>query len=127
MRPHDQKLLHRALPASSPTRLPALMMPLALAACAEAVPDKGADDGASPNSPPGAPTVLLSPAAPTTTQDVAVVARLGGHLKQNGRPGWAVLGRGLELLQTLAAGWRLAMEAMGLSALPVGRREVPEL
>jgi hypothetical protein len=76
MRPHDQKLLHRALPASSPTRLLALLMPLALAACAEAEPDKGGDDGAdgaSPNSPPGAPTVLLSPAAPTTTQDVAVV------------------------------------------------------
>jgi formylglycine-generating enzyme required for sulfatase activity len=73
MRPHDQKLLHRALPASSPTRLLALLMPLALAACAEAEPDKGGADGGGPNSPPGAPTVLLSPAAPTTTQDVAVV------------------------------------------------------
>ena len=67
------------------------------------------------------------PASPTVADVCAAVARLGGHLKQNGRPGWAILGRGLELLQTLAAGWRLAMEAMGLSALPVGRREVPEL
>ncbi len=65
-------------------------------------------------------------ASPTVVDVCVTVARLGGQLTQNSRLGWAVLGRGLEPPQTFAAAWRLAMEAMGLSALPVGRRPVPE-
>jgi hypothetical protein len=33
------------------------------------------------------------------------VAALGGHLKNNGEPGWQVLGRGMEHLLTLEIGW----------------------
>jgi hypothetical protein len=65
--------------------------------------------------------------SPTVAEICAAVARLGGHLKQNGRPGWAVLHRGLQRLQSLAAGWRLAVEALGLSGLPIRRREGLEL
>ena len=40
-----------------------------------------------------------------TTHDVALaVARLGGHLKRNGEPGWLVLARGLQRLETLVTG-----------------------
>jgi len=38
------------------------------------------------------------------------VARLGGHLRSNGEPGWLVLGRGYTELLSLAAGYRLATE-----------------
>lgn len=40
------------------------------------------------------------------------LARLGGHLKNNGEPGWLTLGRGYEELLTLQVGWRMAVEAM---------------
>lgn len=33
------------------------------------------------------------------------VARLGGHLRQNGEPGWLVLNRGMQKLFTMEAGW----------------------
>jgi Transposase DNA-binding/Transposase DDE domain len=36
------------------------------------------------------------------------VARLGGHIKQNGPPGWIVLGRGFVKLDQMATGWALA-------------------
>lgn len=39
------------------------------------------------------------------------VARLGGHLRQNGDPGWLVLGRGLQKLLLLEAGWAAAEAA----------------
>lgn len=38
------------------------------------------------------------------------VARLGGHMKQNGDPGWQVLGRGYEDLLKHEFGFRLALE-----------------
>ena len=48
-------------------------------------------------------------AQPSTVQDaVYAVARLGGHLKRNGDPGWLTLGRGFERLLFLEAGWRAA-------------------
>ena len=40
------------------------------------------------------------------------IARVGGHLKSNGDPGWLVLGRGMERLIEFASGWRAAMEVM---------------
>ena len=40
---------------------------------------------------------------------MSAVARLGGHLRSNGDPGWVVLGRGYEKLVTMVAGYRLAL------------------
>jgi hypothetical protein len=39
------------------------------------------------------------------------VAKLGGHLKNNGDPGWLVLGRGMHDLLLLELGWRAREEA----------------
>ena len=36
------------------------------------------------------------PARPTARQALLAVAALGGHIKNNGEPGWLVLGRGYE-------------------------------
>ena len=36
------------------------------------------------------------------------VAGLGGHIKNNGDPGWIVLGRGLDKLLTIALGYLAA-------------------
>jgi len=38
------------------------------------------------------------------------IARLGGHITNNGEPGWIVLGRGYEKLLALAEGARLALK-----------------
>lgn len=38
------------------------------------------------------------------------IAKLGGHLKSNGNPGWLVLARGMERLQERAQTWRRARE-----------------
>ena len=49
---------------------------------------------------------------PATAKDALyAVARLGGHLKNNGDPGWQTLGRGFEKLLILEAGWRAATDA----------------
>lgn len=48
-------------------------------------------------------------ANPTVEQALLAVARLGGHLKQNGSPGWLVLWRGFEKLRAWEAGALLAM------------------
>jgi hypothetical protein len=49
--------------------------------------------------------------APTTAQEALyAVARLGGHLKRNGDPGWQTLGRGFEKLILLEAGLRMAAQ-----------------
>jgi hypothetical protein len=41
------------------------------------------------------------------------IARLGGHLRSNGDPGWLVLGRGYQELLMLEAGYRLALAPRG--------------
>ena len=41
------------------------------------------------------------------------IAKLGGHLKRNGPPGWQTLGRGFQELLMLAQGWQAAMQTMG--------------
>jgi hypothetical protein len=43
--------------------------------------------------------------APGMRDAFLVVARLGGHLKQNGEPGWLVLTRGMQKLRDMEAGW----------------------
>lgn len=44
----------------------------------------------------------------TAEQAAYAVAKLGGHLKRNGRPGWQTLGRGFERLFWMQAGWLAA-------------------
>lgn len=43
--------------------------------------------------------------APTLEEALYAVAALGGHLRDNGPPGWLTLARGLETLQLLVRGW----------------------
>ena len=51
------------------------------------------------------------PDVPTVRDVLLAIARLGGHLKRNGEPGWQTLGRGYEDLLMLEAGFRLAMRS----------------
>lgn len=48
---------------------------------------------------------------PTVTEALLAVARLGGHLRQNGPPGWLVLTRGMQTLLAMEAGWAAAQYA----------------
>jgi hypothetical protein len=50
------------------------------------------------------------PPAPSATEAMLAIARLGGHLRSNGDPGWLVLGRGYEKLLATVAGYRLALQ-----------------
>jgi hypothetical protein len=52
----------------------------------------------------------LSPTA-TVVDALRLIARLGGHLKQNGEPGWLVLSRGMQTLRSMEAGWIAATGA----------------
>lgn len=55
---------------------------------------------------------ILGP-RPTVNDALRVIAQLGGHLRQNGPPGWLVLGRGMQKLRWMEAGWAAAQtEAM---------------
>jgi len=47
----------------------------------------------------------------STKRAMLEVAALGGHIKNNGLPGWIVLGRGLDNLLWMEVGWRSALEA----------------
>jgi hypothetical protein len=50
---------------------------------------------------------------PRTLADALfLLARLGGHLKHNGRPGWLTLARGYEKLLTYRMGYELAQPPM---------------
>ena len=48
------------------------------------------------------------PAAPTVHDAMTAIARMGGHLSQNGPPGWRVLGRGMNKLLEMEIGWLAA-------------------
>ena len=50
------------------------------------------------------------PKNPTLGQVFAAIAKVGGHQKRNGPPGWIILGRGLERLLDYADGWKAALE-----------------
>jgi hypothetical protein len=50
------------------------------------------------------------PPRPTIRDVMLGIAALGGHITNNGVPGWLVLGRGLTRLLDAEAGWRLARE-----------------
>jgi hypothetical protein len=53
--------------------------------------------------------VRLLPSA-TLRDALLAIARLGGHIKNNGEPGWQVIGRGFEKLLLLELGALLALE-----------------
>jgi hypothetical protein len=42
---------------------------------------------------------------PSIREALLAVARLGGHLRQNGEPGWLVLARGMQKLLCMESGW----------------------
>ncbi len=48
------------------------------------------------------------PAMPCIRDALLAIARLGGHLRQNGAPGWLVLTRGMQTLRYMEAGWAVA-------------------
>jgi len=48
------------------------------------------------------------PRMPTVKQAMMAIAALGGHIRNNGAPGWQVLGRGYEKLRSLEEGFLLA-------------------
>jgi len=52
------------------------------------------------------------PSEPTSRDVMLAVARLGGHIKNNGEPGWQVLWRGYQDLIAAEAGYRAAMDAI---------------
>ncbi len=52
------------------------------------------------------------PRSPTCRQVTLAIARVGGHLRSNGEPGWLVLGRGMERLLDTTIGWRAAIKFM---------------
>ena len=48
------------------------------------------------------------PPVPTVADVLTAIAALGGHIKNNGPPGWRVIGRGFDQLLILELGWRAA-------------------
>ena len=57
---------------------------------------------------------LNLPKLPTTAREALLaVAQAGGHIKNNGDPGWLTLGRGFEELLLLQAGWHIARQMAG--------------
>jgi Transposase DNA-binding/Transposase DDE domain len=49
----------------------------------------------------------IAVSAHATTSDILLaIAKLGGHLKNNGPPGWQVIGRGYDSLLLLELGWQ---------------------
>jgi hypothetical protein len=52
------------------------------------------------------------PPHPTIQDAMLGIAALGGHITNNGPPGWIVLGRGLTRLLDAEVGWQLAREEM---------------
>jgi hypothetical protein len=51
------------------------------------------------------------PKKPSARDAMLAVAALGGHIKNNGDPGWLVLGRGMHDLLLLELGWRAREDA----------------
>jgi hypothetical protein len=56
---------------------------------------------------------------PSVADAMLAIAQLGGHIKNNGAPGWIVLGRGLEDLLKLEVGARLMQGLNGIVAEPI--------
>jgi hypothetical protein len=64
---------------------------------------------------------------PILTVQVALmlIARMGGHFRHNGEPGWLVLLRGMVKLREQALGWRLAHERLGMQSRAPPTTTVP--
>ena len=58
----------------------------------------------------------------TGTEAALLVAKLGGHLRRNGPPGWQTLARGFESLMLMQVGWRAALRSLS-SGKPAERCE----
>jgi hypothetical protein len=65
----------------------------------------------------------LMPAQPTVQDALLAVARLGGHLRRNGQPGWLVLIRGFKRLLVMEEGLKLARETA--ATLPSDKHSQP--
>jgi hypothetical protein len=52
------------------------------------------------------------PDSPSIHQALMAIAALGGHIPNNGSPGWQVLARGMETLLTMEIAWNAAHEKM---------------
>ena len=69
--------------------------------CLESLKEKPSDDQIA----------ILKAATKTDIKDseslLYAIAKLGGHIKYNGPPGWQVLHRGMKQLYNLEEGWRL--------------------
>lgn len=53
------------------------------------------------------------PRKPSVRDALLAIASLGGHLKQNGEPGWQVLARGMEDLLKAESVWEAALRSVG--------------
>ena len=58
------------------------------------------------------------PVSPNVRDVLRMIARFGGYLTWNRRPGWMVLARGMNKLRDYEHGWRMAVEAMKRGDLP---------
>jgi hypothetical protein len=56
-------------------------------------------------------TRAMSP-TPTNEEAALALGELGGHLRSNGPPGWAILGRALDRLLLIELGWNQHKEAI---------------
>ena len=54
----------------------------------------------------------------TAKQAAFAIAKLGGHLRRNGLPGWQTLARGFEALFLMQVGWRAAIASGNLPLPP---------
>lgn len=52
------------------------------------------------------------PRNPTVKEAYAAVAKLGGHIKNNGEPGWIVLSRGYQQLLTYEVAWEAGRQSV---------------
>lgn len=53
----------------------------------------------------------------TIAEAMQHLARMGGHIRNNGRPGWQTLAWGYEKLLLMRLGWEVAMAAQGLEEM----------
>jgi len=51
------------------------------------------------------------PQNPSIAEVLSCIAKLGGHIKNNGPPGWLVLWRGYQKFLAFEAGWKAAMQS----------------
>jgi hypothetical protein len=64
---------------------------------------------------------------PTAREAALAVAELGGHIANNGEPGWLVLGRGMDRLAEREMGWLDALQALAEGRLKLPAAGEPEM